>query len=123
MSFAGPFSFVSAALMTLGVALATPAYTMAESLSTSRQEYGDAMEAIDRGKWTEYEQIRPGLDDYPLAMYLDYSRLSRQANKVRPAEARRFISLSEDSPLPNRFLSVYLRRAGKDRRWGYKNWG
>jgi soluble lytic murein transglycosylase len=25
--------------------------------------------------------------------------------------------MSEDSPLPNRFLSVYLNRAGKDRRW------
>jgi len=115
--FTCPFSFVSAALITLGAALAVPAVAMAESLSTSRQEYGDAMEAIDRGEWTEYEQMRPGLDDYPLAMYLDYSQLSKQANKVRPAEARRFISLSEDSPLPNRFLSVYLRRAGKDRRW------
>lgn len=88
-----------------------------DPLSTARQEYGDAMEAIDRGRWTEYEQLRPALDDYPLAMYLDYYQLSRQAHKVRPADARRFISLSEDSPLPNRFLSIYLRRAGKDRRW------
>ena len=88
-----------------------------DPLSTARQEYGDAMEAIDRGRWTEYEQLRPALDDYPLAMYLDYFQLSRQAHNVRPVDARRFISLSEDSPLPNRFLSIYLRRAGKDRRW------
>jgi peptidoglycan lytic transglycosylase len=86
-------------------------------LSTARQEYGDAMKAIDAGRWTEYEQLRPALDQYPLAIYLDYFQLSRQAYKVRPADARRFISLSEDSPLPNRFLAVYLRRAGKDGRW------
>ena len=75
------------------------------------------MEAIDRGRWTEYEQLRPTLEDYPLAIYLDYSRLSRQPAQVRPADARRFITLSNDSPLPNRFLSVYLHQAGRDRRW------
>jgi soluble lytic murein transglycosylase len=86
-------------------------------LSTARQQYGDAMEAIDRGRWTEYEQLRPGLEDYPLAIYLDYFRLSSRPARVRPADARRFISLSDDSPLPNRFLSVYLHQAGRDRRW------
>jgi soluble lytic murein transglycosylase len=75
------------------------------------------MEAIDRGRWTEYEQLRPSLDDYPLAIYLDYFHLSRQPAQVRPVDARRFISLSDDSPLPNRFLSVYLHQAGRDRRW------
>jgi soluble lytic murein transglycosylase len=89
----------------------------AAALSTARQEYGDAMQAIDTGRWTEYEQLRPGLDDYPLAMYLDYQQLSRQVNQVRPVDAQRFISLSADSPLPNRFLSVYLKRAGRDQRW------
>ena len=101
----------------VGAILPASVQAVADPLSTARQEYGDAMEAIDRGRWTEYEQLRPALDDYPLAMYLDYSQLSRQAHKVRPADARRFISLSENSPLPNRFLSIYLRRAGKDRRW------
>ena len=101
----------------VGAILSASVQAVADPLSTARQEYGDAMEAIDRGRWTEYEQLRPALDDYPLAMYLDYYQLSRQAHKVRPADARRFISLSENSPLPNRFLSIYLRRAGKDRRW------
>ena len=101
----------------IGVVLASSANALSETLSASRQEYGDAVRAIDRGNWTEYEQLRPGLDDYPLAMYLDYFQLSRQPHRVRPVEARRFISLSEDSPLPNRFLAVYLNQAGKQRRW------
>lgn len=100
------------------IATASPeSASSSATFSTSRQEYGDAMEAIDTGRWTEYEQLRPGLDDYPLAIYLDYQQLRRQVNKVRPADARRFVSLSADSPLPNRFLAVYLKQAGRDRRW------
>ncbi len=103
--------------LVMAVAVSAPARATAESLATARQQYGEAVRAIDKGSWTEYERIRPGLEDYPLSIYLDYFQLSSQARKVRPADARRFIRLSEDSPLPNRFLSVYLRQAGKDRRW------
>lgn len=96
-------------------ALAVP--TPPENISEDRDGYTNAVKAIDRGAWTEYEQLRPGLDEYPLAIYLDYQQLNRQVHKVRPADARRFINLSEDTPLPNRFLGSYLRQAGKDRRW------
>jgi peptidoglycan lytic transglycosylase len=88
-----------------------------EELDSARQDYDRAVQAIDRGQWTEYRQLRPGLDDYPLSIYLDYYQLSRQVSKVRPADARRFISASGDSPLPNRFLANYLQQAGRARRW------
>lgn len=118
MRFTAPFSTVSLLLLPLlGMFLNAPALSSAEPLASERQDYGDAIQAIDKGSWTEYEQLRPGLDEYPLAIYLDYFQLSKQPQKVRPTEARRFISLSEDSPLPNRFLAIYLRKAGKDRRW------
>ncbi|MCB1676622.1 MAG: hypothetical protein KDI01_10040, partial [Halioglobus sp.] len=104
-------------LCALSAALAGPAVALTVPLDVARQHYDDAVQAIDRGRWTEYRRLRPGLDDYPLAIYLDYFELSRQTRQVRPAEARRFISLSADSPLPNRFLSVYLQRAGRDARW------
>jgi soluble lytic murein transglycosylase len=97
------------------VTLSVPA--VSADLSAQREDYRDAVKAIDRGHWAQYEQLRSGLDDYPLAIYLDYFQLTRQASKVQPVEAQRFITRSEDSPLPNRFLSVYLRQAGKDQRW------
>jgi len=89
----------------------------ANKQAVDRDDYGEATSAIRRGGWSDYEKLRSGLDEYPLAVYLDYYKLSGQPAKVRPAEARRFIDLSQDTPLPNRFLAVYLRRAGKDRRW------
>jgi soluble lytic murein transglycosylase len=89
----------------------------AEPRSEGRDEYKDAVNAISQSGWADYEKLRSSLDDYPLAIYLDYYKLSKNVQQVRPAEAQRFLSLSEDSPLPNRFLAVYLTRAGKDRRW------
>jgi len=88
-----------------------------DELESARTDYETAVRAIDRGNWTEYEQLRADLEDYPLAIYLDYRRMSRTPAEVRPAQARRFIDLSADTPLPNRFLGTYLRRAGQDRRW------
>ncbi|QFU76232.1 murein transglycosylase [Halioglobus maricola] len=88
-----------------------------EQLNAERQDYSRAVEAIDKGQWTEYRQLRPGLDDYPLAIYLDYRQLTREPKHVRASEARRFIDLSADTPLPNRFLANYLTRAGRERRW------
>jgi soluble lytic murein transglycosylase len=88
-----------------------------DNLAESRQSYTEAVTAIQRGRLTDYEQLRNDLDGYPLSLYLDYYKLTGNPRKVRPADARAFISQSADSPLPNRFLSVYLNRAGRDRRW------
>lgn len=96
---------------------AVASVALAQGVDSARDNYSDAVRAIDRGQWTEYQTLRPGLEDYPLAIYLDYRQLSRQVSKVRPADARRFITASEDTPLPNRFLANYLRQAGKERRW------
>ena len=86
-------------------------------LASERRQYNAAMEAVNKGRWTEYEQLRPGLEEYPLAMYLDYNQLTRQSRQVRPADALRFIRRSSGSPLPNRFTNAYLRAAGRDERW------
>lgn len=101
----------------VGAVVADPAQATVDSLSSARLQYEDAVQAIDRGHWTEYQQLRSGLEDYPLAVYLDYNSLTRRVDKVRPPEAQRFLESSADTPLPNRFLSVYLHRAGKQRRW------
>lgn len=88
-----------------------------DDLAAERDSYDKANSAVRKGGWRDYEQQRSTLDGYPLAVYLDYRKLTAQPSSVRPVEARRFIEVSQDTPLPNRFLSVYLSEAGKDRRW------
>ena len=99
-----------------GAAIAA-AQPPSESLANARQQYSEAREAVDNGRWTEYRKLRPGLEGYPLAIYLDYFQLTRQPETVRPADALRFISDTEGSPLPNRFSRRYLTLAGQERRW------
>lgn len=108
--------FAGFALVLMPGFLASIAHAV-DPITVSRDQYGDALIAIDRGKWTDYEQLRNDLDGYPLDVYLDYFKLSKSPASVRPSDANQFLSRTADSPLPNRFLSVYLTRAGRDRRW------
>ncbi|MEE4143420.1 MAG: transglycosylase SLT domain-containing protein [Halieaceae bacterium] len=98
-------------------AVPAAADTADDVLASERRQYDAALRAVNKGRWTEYEQLRPGLEDYPLAMYLDYYQLTRQSGAVRPADALRFIDRSAGSPLPNRYTNAYLREAGQDGRW------
>jgi soluble lytic murein transglycosylase len=102
------------AIASAAIAAAQPP---AEGLDNAREQYSEAREAVDKGRWTEYQTLRSGLEEYPLAIYLDYFQLTRQPEKVRPADALRFISNTADSPLPNRFSRRYLTLAGQERRW------
>lgn len=104
-------------LLLLAHALVPALPLQAAELPLAREGYSSAVRAIDRGQWTEYQQLRPGLEEYPLAIYLDYFELSRKPRQVRPADANLFLQRSEGSPLPNRFLAGYLSQAGRDARW------
>jgi soluble lytic murein transglycosylase len=88
-----------------------------EALNERRLLYAEALRAIDRDNWADYAQLRQGLEDYPLAIYLDYFALTAQQDAITPEEAARFLARSDDSPLNNRLLAIYLRQAGESGRW------
>ncbi len=98
-------------------ALAIPTVPWEDKRSDYRAEYRKALSALKRGEWKKYELIRSGLNAYPLAVYLDFYRLSKNIRKAKPAEVQQFLDVSKGSPLPNRLLAVYLTQAGRDRRW------
>ncbi len=104
-------------LLLLAHAVVPTLSLQAAELPLAREGYSSAIRAIDRGQWTEYQQLRPGLEEYPLAIYLDYFELSRKTRQVRPGDANLFLQRSQGSPLPNRFLAGYLSQAGRDGRW------
>ena len=86
-------------------------------LSEQRGEYTAARQAIRAGNMAQYAALRRQLDDYPLAIYLDYDALARNLGSVSPLAAQQFLQRSADSPLALRFLGSYLRAAGKSARW------
>lgn len=85
--------------------------------SEERKHYESALEAIEKRQWSQFDRLRPALDQYPLAVYLDYQRLTSELDTITPAQATAFIDSSRDTPLANRFLSLYLHNAGKRRAW------
>ena len=100
-----------------GNALSTVTIPWESDRDQYREDYQDALSALKRGETKKFDKIRSGLHAYPLAIYLDFYRLSKNVRKVQPDEVNRFLIASEGSPLPNRLLAVYLKQAGRDRRW------
>lgn len=96
------------------VALSSHAAT---SLEHYRSQYSEALEALKRGRNTDYQRLRSSLDDYPLAIYLDYQDLRRNLASLQLSQAQDFLRASEGSPLYLRFLSAYLDQLGKQRQW------
>ena len=94
-----------------------PLAAQAASNDQARRDYAMAEQAMALGDWKTVSQLRSGLNDYPLAIYLDYYRLTRGPEAVSAPQALAFLESSAGTPLANRFLGKYLSSAGQDRRW------
>jgi peptidoglycan lytic transglycosylase len=95
---------------------ATPAGATGD-LDRARHNYTAAVQALQQGRNGDFRRLREELEDYPLAIYLDYFDLSRRPSRVPSGDAQRFVRDSDGSPLSNRFRRLYLERAGSERRW------
>ena len=100
-----------AAVVTVGAAAPSA------ELSAQRQDFAKAESMIKSRRFTQFRQLRPTLNDYPLAMYLDYQVFDARLSAVTGDQAARFIDSVKDSPLALRFKDRYLRSQGKLRRW------
>jgi soluble lytic murein transglycosylase len=111
------FTRVFLLLYLFGATAAAGAGKTTLTLSEQRGAYTEARQAIQKGNKAQYERLRAQLDDYPLAIYLDYYQLVRRASTVSSAQAQQFFGRSADTPLANRFLGAYLRVSGKRQNW------
>ncbi|MAC35133.1 MAG: murein transglycosylase [Haliea sp.] len=89
----------------------------AATLESQRQAYRLAREAAGDRDWATFRRQRAALDDYPLAIYLDYLALTADLTALQPAAATDFLQRSRGSALPNRLLSRYLDTLGRRERW------
>jgi len=77
----------------------------------------EAEAELKTGVGPRYEALRAELDDYPLAIYLDYQALSRQLHSLEPDVAQSYLHRAQGSPLHNRFLAAYIESKGRSRQW------
>ncbi len=86
-------------------------------LATQRKDFLKAESMIKSRRFTQFRQLRPALNGYPLAPYLDYQILDARLSRITGEQAERFIEQVYDTPLALRFKDRYLRSQGKLRRW------
>ncbi len=82
-----------------------------------RQQFLAAIKELTTGAGPRYQQIRSELNDYPLALYLDYEALKGQLHTLTPQRLHNFRERAGVSPLGNRLLHAYLQHKGQDRHW------
>lgn len=91
---------------------------MAEAnLNTDRANYRAAREALRKGDFDRYQQLRERLDHYPLAIYLDYYRLFESSRPATVNQAQQFLKQAERSPLARRARGKMLERLAANGDW------
>ncbi|MFQ6372423.1 transglycosylase SLT domain-containing protein [Shewanella sp. YIC-542] len=82
-----------------------------------RQQYLDAREALQQQQTTRYQALRQKLDDYPLAIYLDFNANIDAIINMPGKQAATAIAPFDGSPLYNMARHRYLLQAGGKQRW------
>lgn len=86
------------------------------SLEEQRTLFVEAERALSSGNSTRYKSLRPRLDSYPLAAYLDYAELSRRISRLKPEEVSAYTERYPDALLASRLQSSWLSSLAANRR-------
>ncbi|NMH63782.1 transglycosylase SLT domain-containing protein [Shewanella salipaludis] len=90
---------------------------LVQALTIKQQQYLDAKKALDKGKRSQYQRLRRQLDDYPLAVYLDYHEHIDKLLKQPASSAKAGLAPFKGLPLYNSARYRYLMASGSQRRW------
>lgn len=89
----------------------------ATALTPEQQLYLDAKQALDKQRLNTYQKLRSQLDDYPLAIYLDFHNNIESILKQPGSKAAGSFLQFDGSPLYNTARYRYLIRSGQQKRW------
>lgn len=99
------FNFLSCLLLSATAAQSAQAV----DLTTQRQYYDQAKQALDKGDTGPYMQYRQALADYPLTPYLAYDELTARLKDASNEEIERFLAQHGDLPKANWMKLRWLR--------------
>lgn len=86
-------------------------------LDQQRSDFVAAEDALARGDIAAYQQLLPGLADYPLIPYLHYEYLRRRLTRSNAAQINAFIDENEGTPIGARMQHLWLISLAHQRRW------
>ncbi|MDR8524078.1 transglycosylase SLT domain-containing protein [Shewanella fidelis] len=100
-------------MLTLGISWSVAA----SSLTDEQQLYLDARSKLKKQHLSQYQVMRNKLDDYPLAIYLDFHNNINDILKLPGDKALAALEPFAGSPLYNTGRYRYLKRSGSQKRW------
>lgn len=85
--------------------------------ASPRDQYRDALKALARGESGTFERLRGGLNDYPLAPYLEIAGTAKALDRADPGTVRSLLDNYPALPPTWRLRRSWLRRLAKEERW------
>lgn len=102
--------------MRLGI-VALLCLVASSSLSWADDNYLEARKAQQRSDDKTYLKLRQGLDEHPLAGYLDYYYLKDHIRTLKAKEVRDYLDRYPDLPLGRFLVMRYIDQAAADKNW------
>ncbi len=87
------------------------------NIQMQRQHYKEAMNALKKGKFSEYHRLEKQLKDYPLHPYLKYQYMKDRLSSITESEANDFLTRYADFPNANDLRQRWLKLMAKQHRW------
>lgn len=108
-------AIVTTLMAITAIAITWPAHS--SDYTPDQQRYLDARKALDNNKTKTYKRLRSQLDDYPLAVYLDFHANIDSILTLKGEKALKELAQFEATPLQNTARFRYLNRAGSRKQW------
>ena len=83
----------------------------------ARQNYQKALEALRRGRLTEYREYKANLSQYPLYPYLEYAELVRKLSALPKEQVAGFLSLYQGTPIAEKMRVRWLKQLATSKQW------
>ena len=101
----------------LGLGLLLLGLSVSVQAASLREQYRQAEQALKKNDEVRFHQLRKGLNDYPLTIYLDYQYLADRISSLSTSQVTRFMRQHPDSLLAERLEGRYLYRLAREQRW------
>lgn len=95
----------------------TASATISDQYQQERRLYQQALKALNRSNWKQFNRYQKRLTHYPLYPYLEYYELQRKLSVSPSQEIHSFIKQNDDLPVTARLQQNWLRYLAKNKQW------
>ncbi len=104
-------------LLILALSSQVAAKDVAVIYKKEREAFVAAEDALKRGKITEYQELRKGLENYPLYPYLEYGELRYGFSSKKLPRVKEFLKRYPDLPVSDLLRSSWLNHLAAKKEW------